>query len=111
MPYERAIAHRRRSARSTPEWEIVRKALARPVFAVLGDYVFEAGMAAIAAVAMIAVQPHHRCGRFEQILRLDERHRGGKPRIGLGVVMGHPVTAAEQEIVAGEALPVEQRHD
>ena len=91
--------------------EIFREALACPFFAILGDHVFEAGVTAVAAVAMIAVQPHHRCGGFEKILRLDEGHRGGEPRIGLRVVVGHPVTAAEQEIVAGEVVPFEQRHD
>ena len=68
-------------------------------------------MAPVAAVAVIAVQPHHRGGGFEQILGLDEGDRCGEPRIGLGVVVGHPMTAAEQEIVAGEMLAFEQRHD
>jgi len=70
--------------------EIFLEALARPVFAVLGDHVFETGMTAVAAIAMIAMQPHHRSGRFEEILRLDEGHRGREPRVGLRIVVGLP---------------------
>jgi len=59
----------------------------------------------------LAVQPHHRGRRFEQILGLDKGDRAGKPRIGFGIVVGHPVPAAQQEIVTGEVLAFEQRHD
>ena len=113
VPAEMVGNHKGRHFAARPERfaEIFREALARPFFAVLGDDVFEAGMTTVAAIAMIAVQPHHRCGRFEKILRLDEGDRGGEPRIGLRIVVGHPVTAAEQEIVAGEVVPIEQRHD
>jgi hypothetical protein len=58
----------------------------------------------------VAVQPH-RCGGIEQIPGLDESDRGGEPEVGVRVVIGHPVTAAEREIVAGEMFPVEQCHD
>jgi len=91
--------------------EIFREAFAGPVFAVLGDDVFEPCVPAVAAVAVIAVQPHHRCRCLEQIPRFNEGDRGGEPRVGLRVVVGHPVAAAEQEIVPGEVLSVEQRDD
>ena len=68
-------------------------------------------MAAIAAVAVVAVKPHHGCGRVEQILGLDKGDRGREARVGLRVVVGHPVAAAEQEIVPGEPIALEQRHD
>ena len=91
--------------------EVFREPVAGPGLPVLGDHVFEPGMAAIAAVAMIAVQPHHRCRRVEQILRLDKGDRSGEAGVGLRVVVGHSVPAAEQEIVPGEPLALEQRHD
>src|ERR1700758_5569375 len=56
--------------------EIFRQALARPVLAILGDYVFEPSMTAVAAVAMIAMQAHDRCGRCEQVLGFDKGDRG-----------------------------------
>ena len=68
-------------------------------------------MAAIAAVAMVAVEAHDGRRGIEQILGLDKGDRGGEPRVGLRVVVGHPVPAAEQEIVPREAVAIEQRHD
>ena len=40
--------------------QIARKQLARPVLAALGDDVFQPRMLAVAAVAIVALQPHHR---------------------------------------------------
>ena len=68
-------------------------------------------MAAIAAVAMVAVQTHHRRRGLEQILGLDKGDRGRETRISFRVVVGHPVPAAEQEIVSGEPVSVEQADD
>jgi hypothetical protein len=113
VPAEMVGNHEGRHFATRPEpfAEIFREALACPFFAVLGDHVFEAGVAPVAAVAVIAVQPHHRGGSLEQILGLDEGDGCGEPGIGLWIVVGHPVTAAEQEIVAGEVVAIEQRHD
>ena len=68
-------------------------------------------MAAVAAVAMVAVQPHDGRRSVQQILGLDKGDRGREARVGLRVVVGHPVPAAEQEIVPGEPVALEQRHD
>ena len=84
--------------------EILGQTLARPVLAALGDDVFETRMAAVAAVAPIAVQPHDRGGGFEQIVGLDKRDRRRHPRIGRRLVVRHAVPAAEQEIVPREPL-------
>ena len=91
--------------------EVFREPLAGPLLAVLGDHVFEACVAAIAAVAVITVQPHDGRRGVEQILGLDKGDRRREPRVGLRVVVGHPVPAAEQEIVPGETVALEQRHD
>src|SRR5215469_1672862 len=103
-------------ARHRPAWrerlaEIIRKPLARPSFAALGDHVFQPGMAPVAAVPPIAMQPHYRRCRLEQIVRCNKRDRGRQTRKCLRVVVGHPVTAAEQEIVPGEGIAREQRDD
>ena len=81
--------------------KVFREALARPVLALLGDHIFEPGMAAVAAVAPIAVQPHHRRRRIEQIIGLDEGDRRREPGKGPRLVVRHAVAAAEKEIVAG----------
>ena len=68
-------------------------------------------MATVTAVAVVAMQTHDRRRGFEQILGLDKRDRGREPRVGLRVVVGHAVTAAEQKIVAGEPVALVKRHD
>ncbi len=68
-------------------------------------------MAAVAAVAVVAMQPHHRRRGFEQVVGLDKGDRGGEPRVGLGHVVGHAVAAAEQKIVALKPLALPDRHD
>jgi len=91
--------------------EILGKARARPFLALLGDDVFEAGVPAIAAVAPVAVQSHHRRRRIEQIAGFDKGDRRRQARIGLRPVVRHAVPAAEQKIVPGERGAVEQRND
>ena len=84
--------------------EIFRQAFARPFLAALGDDVFETRMAAIAAIAPVAVQPHHGRGGVEQIIGLDKGDRRCEAGIGLRLVVRHAVTAAEEKVVPGEAL-------
>ena len=91
--------------------EIFGEPLAGPLLPVLGDHVFEACMPPIATVAMVAVKAHDGRSSLEQILRLDKSDRGREPWVGLRVVVGHPVPAAEQEIVADQPVALEQRDD
>src|SRR5215472_18800294 len=103
-------------ARHWPAWreglaEIIRKPLTRPYLAALGDHIFQPGMSAVAAVAPITMQPHHRRRRFQQIVRSNERDRARQARIRLRIVVGHAVAAAEQKIVPGEGIALEQRSD
>ena len=91
--------------------EILRQPLARPLLAALGDEVFETRVAAVGAVGVIAVERHHGGRGGEQILGRDEGDRRRKPRIGLRLVVRHAVPAAEQEVVPGQPLAVEQCHD
>ena len=91
--------------------EILGQAFARPILAALGDHIFEPGVSAIAAVAPVAMQPHHRRDGVEQVVGFDKGDRSRHARIGLRLVVGHAVTAAQEEIVAGELVLREQGDD
>jgi hypothetical protein len=102
MVGHRKIGHR-------PAWferlsQIFRQALARPLLAALGDDVFEPRVPPVAAVTPIAMQAHHGCRRIEQMAGLDKGDLRREPGIGLRLVVGHAVTAAEQEVVPRETL-------
>src|SRR5215469_4170295 len=82
----RHLEIRHRPARLQRLAEIRRKALLRPLLPPLGDDVFEPGVSAIAAVAPIAMQPHDRGCRVEEIVGSDEGDRRREPRVSLRLV-------------------------
>ena len=95
---ERRELDRRRERELRPPRELGSEALDAP----FREQIFEAGVPAVGAVAVVAEDRRDDADRLHRVLRRHEAERLRQPGGRVGLVVGHAQPAAHQDVEAGD---------